>query len=78
MMKKTDASHEEQAKDMEKKVHEILEQSAMMTYKEEHAMGELGVIWQASVPVRVIVKGAALLFDQVLKRPWKRKRGRGH
>ena len=39
-MKKTDASPEEQAKDMEKKVHEILEQSAVMTYKEEHAMGE--------------------------------------
>ena len=32
-------SVEEQAKDMEKKVHEILEQSALLTHKEEHAMG---------------------------------------
>ena len=40
LLKKADASVEEQAKDMEKKVHEILEQSALLTQKEEHAMGK--------------------------------------
>ncbi len=39
LMKKADVSVEEQAKDMEKKVHEILEQSALLTSKEEHAQG---------------------------------------
>ena len=43
LLKKADASVEEQAKDMEKKVHEILEQSALLTHKEEHAMG--AYIW---------------------------------
>ena len=39
LLKKTDASPEEQAKDLEKKVHEILEQSAMLTKKEDYAAG---------------------------------------
>ncbi len=40
LLKKTDASPEEQAKDLEKKVHEILEQSALMTKKEDFAGGD--------------------------------------
>ena len=39
LLKKTDASPEEQAKDLEKKVHEILEQSALLTKKEDYAAG---------------------------------------
>jgi intraflagellar transport protein 88 len=39
LLKKVDSSPEEQAKDMEKKVHELLEQSAILIQKEENAAG---------------------------------------
>ncbi len=44
LLKKAEASTEEQAKDMEKKVHELLEQSALLTSKADHAAGKQGAL----------------------------------
>ena len=54
LTKKTDATSEEQAREMEKKVHELLEESALLCFKGDPANGTQGIqadTWQGfSIP----------------------------